>query len=116
MYNVLNGRQVGWLNSQITNLPPGLVTLSISLSALSKSTVLRNPKEIVTKSNWPLLNGRFKASAFVNGKYGCRALPASNMPSEKSAGITFAPALASGTEDEPVPAANLESAYRILDQ
>ena len=44
---------MGWLNSQTTSRPPGLVTRASSRSAASTSTTLRRAKEMVTASKAP---------------------------------------------------------------
>ena len=102
---VRKGRQVGLENSATMRCPPGFTTRSICARAFSVFWVLRRPKEMVAVSNSPSAKGRFRASALVKARWGRALRPAASIPSLKSAGMTSAPAAASGSELEPVPAA-----------
>ena len=98
-----NSAFVGVENSHTTSRPPGFVTRAISRSPASGSTTLRSPKLIVTASKVPSPNGSRVASAATFGT--ARALPASSMPTEKSAATHHAPERASSSVDTAVPAA-----------
>ena len=95
----------GWLNSQTSSRPPGLVTRRNSRSAVSVSATLRRPKLIVTTSKLASAKGRLMASAAVKAMSGRRRLPTRSMPSEKSAGTTSISRSAHGSLEVPVPAA-----------
>jgi hypothetical protein len=57
------------------------------------------------QSNVASANGKDNASAATNCSVGYCRRPCRNMPSEKSADTTMAPAAANGTDEVPVPAA-----------
>ena len=60
---------------------------------------------MVTTSNLSASKGRFRASALEKFRYGRAFRPCASIPSLKSVAKTVAPALKSGSEDEPGPAA-----------
>ena len=92
-------------NSQTTSVPRGLVTRRISFRAATVSATLRSPNEIVTASKLASAYGSWSASAAMKLKSGLRCLPTSNMPNERSVGMTMEPLGRRGSLDVPVPAA-----------